>query len=54
MVDHELGESPPSPAPTGDDYVGCFNDMISDRVLAIVMTNEDLTPEVIMSNNLSF
>lgn len=54
MVDHELEESPPSPAPTGDDYVGCFTDMVSDRVLTIVMTNEDLTPEVSLSDNLSF
>lgn len=54
MVDYELEESPPSPAPTDDDYVGCFTDMVSDRVLTIVMTNEDLTPEVSLSDNLSF
>lgn len=46
MVESELEVSPPSPAPTGDNYVGCFNDMVSDRVMTIVISSEDLTVEV--------
>lgn len=46
MVETDLEVSPPSPAPTSDSYVGCFNDMIADRVMASVTVDDALTPEV--------
>lgn len=54
MVDSEVEVSAPSPAPTGDDYVGCFSDMVSDRVMTSVLTSDDLTPEVKRYYNTSY
>ena len=34
--------------PTDDTYVGCFADTLDDRVMSIVTTLDDLTPEVRM------
>lgn len=49
MVEYDLAVSPPSPAPTDASYVGCFNDMIDDRIMSTVLIMEDLTPEVTKS-----
>lgn len=46
MTDSEVEVSLPSPAPTSDDYVGCFSDMVGDRVLTIVATDDALIPAV--------
>lgn len=46
MIDSEVEVSPPSPAPTAEDYVGCFRDTVGDRVMTSVMTSDDLTAEV--------
>ena len=46
MTDSEVEEFPPSPAPSSDDYVGCFNDLVGDRVLTTVDTYDTLTPAV--------
>lgn len=46
MTDYGLEVSPPSHSPTGDGFLGCYNDMVGDRVLTSVTTNEDLTPQV--------
>ena len=46
MPDSEVEVFPPSPAPSSDDYIGCYNDMISDRLLTTVDTDDALTPAV--------
>lgn len=46
MVDTDPVVSPPSPAPTSDFYVGCFNDMMADPVMTNVTVDDALTSEV--------
>ena len=46
MTDTEVEVFPPSPAPSSDDYVGCYNDMVGDRLLTTVDTYDALTPAV--------
>lgn len=41
MANNDFEVSPP-----GDDYVGCYSDVVGDRVLTSVVTSEDLTPQV--------
>lgn len=37
---------PPSPAPSGEDYVACFNDMVGGRLLTTVSRDDAMTLEV--------
>ena len=46
MTDFDADVSSTSAVPTSDDYVGCFNDLIADRVLTTVTTDDALTPAV--------
>lgn len=46
MTDTEVEVAAPSPVPTSNEYVGCFSDMVGDRVLTTVTTNEAMTLEV--------
>lgn len=46
MTDTAVEVSSPGPEPTSDDYVGCFSDMVGDRVLTTVTTDDALTPAV--------
>lgn len=46
MTQSEVEVFPPGPAPTSDEYLGCFNDMVADRVLTTVVTDKAMTLEV--------
>lgn len=46
MTDTLVEVSPLTLIPDGDEYVGCFNDVVGDRVLTTVSTYDDLTLEV--------
>lgn len=46
MTDYDVDVSMTTAAPTGDDYVGCYNDLVADRVLTNVITDDALTPDV--------
>lgn len=46
MKHAEVEVFPAVPAPTSDDYVGCFDDRLGDRVLSTVETDDALTLEV--------
>ena len=46
-------EETTAPPPTDDTYVGCFADTLDDRVMFIVTTLDDLTPEVRMGCKIS-
>ena len=46
MTESEVVTSPPV-QPTDAEYLGCYADMVSDRVMPTVLTTTDLTPEVI-------
>lgn len=46
MTDTDVESSPPGAVPTGDEYVGCFSDMVGDRVLTTVTSDEAMTLEV--------
>lgn len=46
MTDAVAEVFPPSPVPTDDEYVGCFQDMVADRVLTTVMTDDAMSIEV--------
>ena len=48
MTDTEIEVADPSPVPTSDEYVGCFSDLVGDRVLTTVTTGEAMTLEVII------
>lgn len=52
MTDSVAEVFPPSAAPTSDEYVGCFNDMVADRVLTTVMTDDAMTLEVTLVHEL--
>lgn len=41
MTDAVVGQLPSSPhVPTSDEYIGCFTDLIADRVLTTVSTDD--------------
>lgn len=46
MTDYDADASAPGLFPTSEDYVGCFNDLVADRVLTTVITDDFLTPAV--------
>lgn len=46
MTESEVEVFPPGPAQTSEDYLGCFNDMVGDRVLTTVSSDEAMTLEV--------
>ena len=46
MTDSVAEVFPTSAVPTDVEYVGCFNDMVADRVLTTVMTDDAMTLEV--------
>lgn len=46
MTGYDADVSSPGAVPTSDDYVGCYNDLVADRVLTNVMTDDALTPAV--------
>lgn len=46
MTDTEVAEVSSSPAPSSEDYIGCFSDMVGDRLLTTVTTDDALTPDV--------
>lgn len=46
MTDTEVESSPPGAVPTSDEYLGCFSDMVGDRVLATVTSDDAMTLEV--------
>lgn len=43
MTDAVVESPPPGAVPTSDDYVGCFSDMVGDRVLTTVTSNDAMT-----------
>ena len=47
MTESEVVTSTPV-EPTDPGYIGCYADMISDRIMATALTMTDLTPEVII------
>ena len=47
MTEFEVITSTPI-EPSDPEYIGCFADMISDRVIETALTMADLTPEVIL------
>lgn len=46
MAEGEPEVFPPGLAPTSEDYLGCFNDDVTDRVLTTVVTDDAMTLEV--------
>ena len=44
MTSYEVDVS--SPVPDSDDYIGCYNDMLGDRVLTTVITDDAMTSAV--------
>lgn len=46
MTEGEPEVFTPGPVPTSEDYLGCFNDMVADRVLTTVVTDAAMTLEV--------
>lgn len=45
MAEGEPEVFPPGLAPTSEDYLGCFNDDVTDRVLTTVVTDDAMTLE---------
>lgn len=50
MTDFDADVSSSGLVPTSDDYVGCYNDLVADRVLTTVTTDDALTPAVSMGS----
>lgn len=46
MTESEVEVFPPGPAPTSEDFLGCFKDTVSDRVLTTVVTDNAMILEV--------
>ena len=50
MTDYDADVSSPGVVPTSGDYVGCYNDLVGDRILSTVLTDDALTPAVSISS----
>eukprot|EP00904_Undaria_pinnatifida_P011685 jgi/Undpi1/7647/HiC_scaffold_23.g10120.m1 len=46
MTDYDADVSSPGVVPTSGDYVGCYNDLVGDRILTTVFTDDALTPAI--------
>lgn len=46
MTNAEVVSFSRGPVPTSDDNIGCFSDVVGDRVLATVTTDNAMTVEV--------
>ena len=44
MTAYDADESLTGVVPTSGDYVGCYNDLVGDRVLTTVSTDDAITP----------